>query len=141
MKKEQYEMLRGLNPSLTQISVTDLADRSDRTLLWGYTCDRESWHLYLKDGKFHFVWYTFCGDNDISKKNLLASYVKDTLELTKDYILPDKRVYPEASDFEFCKLLQELGLEPTYTVFNEERLDAQYYGKLLPEALVAEESI
>ena len=99
MKKEEFEKLE-----LTKvITASDLINKKDRTLLYGYTCTRETFHVYLKNMKIHVVIYQNYYVCEIVKlKNMREIIVKSNI----DYI-PDKRLYPEACDFEFCKLLEE----------------------------------
>lgn len=52
MNKEEYGyiidlQLKGVSP----VDVYDLDNKNDRTLLYGYTCDRDTFHVYIKDMK------------------------------------------------------------------------------------------
>lgn len=40
----------------------------------------------------------------------------------------NKRVYPEASDYEFCKKLLDIGVYIPFTTFDENREEKQFYG-------------
>ena len=52
MNKTAYLYLRSIEEIPKPVlSAEDLKDKSDRTLLYGYTCDRDTWHVYLEDGK------------------------------------------------------------------------------------------
>lgn len=78
---------------------------NDRTLLYGYTCDRKTFHVYLKDKEIHTVFY------DISYEEKDPNPIKMAevhVMSNRDYI-PDKRLYPEACDYQFCKLLLASG--------------------------------
>jgi hypothetical protein len=48
--------------------------------------------------------------------------------------LPDKRIYPEACDYEFCKLLTQAGVTLNPTSYNAARdLSNAFHGKCLHE--------
>ena len=103
------------------LTVDDLNNKQNRTLLYGYTCNRETWHVYLKDEVIYTVMYGGYDNIDISEV-----YVKTN----NDYI-PNKRLYPECCDYEFCKLLKEYEVIIPFTTYNKEREYSQYYGKLI----------
>lgn len=129
MLKEQLKMLDSIRPIVPPIvTIDDLYDKSDRTLIYGYTCDRETHHVYIKDDVIHVALY------DGIDKTPLGSVV---VTCNQDYI-PNKRVYSARSDFEFCALLLRHGVEIRFTEHNE--LEAKkfvaldkYYGHVLPE--------
>ena len=61
----------------------------DRTLLYGYTCDRKTFHVYLKDKEIHTVLYDISYDGKIPKPiNMTEVHVMSN----RDYV-PDKRLY------------------------------------------------
>lgn len=124
MNKEDFKDLRvKTDHNVYQlVGVDELQDKSDRTLIWGYTCDRDSFHVYLKDEKLFAVTYKFGGD--------ILNLVEGT-HIPAVSALPDKRVYPEACDLEFCNLLLSKGAEPPFTTFNDERPYKQFHGKLV----------
>jgi len=92
---------------------------ADRTLLYGYTCERNTWHVYMKDAIIHKVIYRY--DADPVEYEVNDNY---------DFI-PDKRLYPETCDYQFCKILHRLGHELPFTNWDDEREVKQYYGKIL----------
>lgn len=115
MNRKQHELLMGRKV----IEFADLQDKSERTLLWGYTCDRASFHVYVKDEEIKVVMYF--SDKDIEELNI---------QYNSQYV-PDKRLYPEACDYEFCSLLAQDGVNLPFTTFNDEREPKQYHGKVL----------
>lgn len=117
MNKEEFISLNNYNKSIT---IDDLNDKSDRTLLYGYDFDRETFHVYIKDREIVSVSYYL----DEEPKLTYISF-------SKDNYLPVKRIYPEASDYEFCKLLKERGYELPFLPFNGEREEKQFYGRIL----------
>ncbi|WP_316200986.1 MULTISPECIES: hypothetical protein [unclassified Bradyrhizobium] len=80
-----------------------------RTLLYGYNKDRESWHVYQKDGELHLLIYR----DDFSP----PVFHGHGSELPAENLVPNKRLYPEACDFEFCLRLRRLGVLMTFTTF------------------------
>lgn len=103
------------------IDPENLLHKNDRTLLWGYTCDRWSWHVYLKDMKIYTVTYEYM-------KEPIIVNVK-----TNNDFVPNKRLYPEACDYDFCKALARMGVHLPFTTFQSERPHKQYHGELLRE--------
>lgn len=84
----------------------------DRTLLYGYTCTRETWHVYLKGGLIHVLVYTATGETVSHKK---------TEEWDPASLVPDKRVYPESTDPVLARALKSVVDVPYMGVFDDER--------------------
>lgn len=119
MTPEEYQEIRCICETPRTINIGMLENKQDRTLLWGYTCERESWHVYIQNGEIH-RYITQYPDK------FVAHTCQENWE--PQYLAPDKRLYPEACDYEFCKLLRENGAELSFTNFNPERKPAQYHG-------------
>lgn len=119
MLKEEYQKLNGTDKIKSLVLASDLIDKSNRTLLYGYTCNRDTWHVYIEEGAIHTVWYKY-------KCKPEERYVADNY----DYV-PDKRLYPECCDYEFCKLIKEYGIDLPFTTWQDDRLVQQYYGETL----------
>lgn len=66
MNKDEYGKLNDFqlkdNPP---IQAEDLFDISDRTLLYGYTCNIDTFHVYVKDKQIHTVLYRVDYQNDM----------------------------------------------------------------------------
>lgn len=103
------------------IDPNDLLHKKDRTLLWGYTCDRQNWHVYLKDMKIYAVIYKH-GEEPIALD----------VGRNEDFI-PNKRLYPETCDYDFCKALARINIHLPFTTYNPDRELKQFYGELLKE--------
>lgn len=100
MKKEQYLQLKEMTEGKSKLIMAkdlSLPDKN-RTLLYGYTCQRSTFHVYLKDGEIKVAIYDHLEDMWEWK-----------VEYNNEYI-PDKRIYPERSDFEFVSLLMQRGV-------------------------------
>ncbi len=94
-------------------SVKDLADRTARTLLFGYTTDKHTWHVYLDaQGVIHRVVYAYAHPQPL----LVSASSGETGGCTRnsEYV-PNKRLYPESCDAEFCKLLSDAGVDLPFT--------------------------
>lgn len=105
------------------ISVDDLAE-GDRTLLYGYNCQRETFHVYLADGLIHRLIY--------KSSDPCISYERGP-ELEASLLRPDKRGYSERCDGDFVSLMDRRGLKISLSPFNEEThaktKDNQFHGK------------
>ena len=98
-----------------------------RTLLYGYTCENETFHVYLKDGKIHAVaYFNDYSDDTVKPKNMREIKIENN----RDFI-PDKRLYPEACDYHFCKLLKLRDIHLPFTTWNEKRAKKDFYGFVL----------
>lgn len=118
MNKQEIEFLKKFAFRQTIISVDDLDDKSDRTLLYGYISTRHTWHVYLKDGVITTLMYF--GNDDIDVAEIMSN----------SQFVPDKRLYPTKCDFEFCKLLIAHGEHLPFTTYddNDFLVKKQYYG-------------
>ena len=125
MTLEELKVIENTNNEL--VTDSDLYNLNDRTLLYGYTCDRETLHVYLKDGGIHTVIYKLRGFNDgVADYDIREVNVKSN----EDYV-QSKRLYPNACDFEFCKLLKARGIYPSFTTFEDEWAKKDFYGTIL----------
>ena len=120
MTKDEYNDLTGERSLLVKVS--ELKNKSDRTLLYGYTRERNTIHVYLRDGFINVFRYTYNKDElwyDVGKQIKLDSY-----------LIPNKRLYPECCDKEFCELIFSKGIElsMSFTTFNEKRENKVFYG-------------
>jgi len=102
----------------------NLINNLNRTLLYGYTCDRDTWHVYLEDGIIYTVVYN--AREDEIKFNIVP--INDN----QDFV-PNKRLYPARCDYEFCRLLKEHGVDMTFTTWEEPIEKMIYYGLTLSE--------
>jgi len=87
------------------------AEGDDRTLIYGYDTDRRTHHVYLKDGQVHQVIYSPSGSN--ADKDIFHYAVGDEIDIKT--VIPNKRLYPEACDFDYCMALKELGVQMSFT--------------------------
>lgn len=122
MDAAQYYLLaRGIPKQLT---VELLKDRTPRTLVYGFDCSRNTWHLYLtEEGKFQRVLYDTHGF-------LVDAYT--FTEIKPEEAVPDKRIYAEKSDFEFCQLLLNSGVAVPFASYAH-AVQGLWQGKRLEE--------
>lgn len=129
MTLKELEFLNSVDKANELIGVSDLLNNKNRTLLYGYTCSRETFHVYLKNNEIHTVMY----NNDYSGNYTKPKDMRElAIKSNYDYV-PDKRLYPETCDYEFCKLLKEKGINLPFTGFNEERSTQNFYGFTLED--------
>ncbi len=120
MNREQYSELSNIKEIRREvITGSDLTNQEDRTLLFGYTCARETWHVYLKNGDIRIYQYGGWFDNRVER---YANYDTD--------FVPDKRLNPERCDYEFCKLLTLKGVNLPFTTWSDEVEKSNYYGEI-----------
>lgn len=106
------------------ISVSELENPTqDRTLMYGYTFERETVHVYLKGGLIHKAVYAHPDKLVFSTSGESASCVS---------LVPEKRAYPAACDAQFAQLMLDKNQYVPYTTFVE-REDIQFHGKLIEE--------
>lgn len=134
MKKEWFEKLSEIDKANeVVIGIHELIPYIyNRTLLYGYTCERETFHVYLKDQKIYTVVYnTDYSIVEPKPKNMRQIEVKSN----SDFV-PDKRLYPERCDYHFCLALKERGVDLPFTHWSEEVAPNKrgYYGFILEDA-------
>lgn len=117
MKKEWFDKLQQYDfEEANIIYAHDLRPYAyNKTLLYGYTCERETFHVYIKNEQIHTVVYnTEYFRGEAVPKNIRELVIKSN----HDYV-PDKRLYPERCDYNFCKLLKERGVQLPFTTWSE----------------------
>lgn len=123
MTHDEYQSLSKVQagPLFTAESLTN---KTPRTLLLGYTCDRESWHVYLgEDQKIHLVVYN---------SSLLLRH-QTTFGRDED-LIPNKRLIPDACDFEACEKLTRLDVSLPFTTWDDREDDSRAFkGKVYEE--------
>lgn len=131
MKREEFDKLEQKEKAPEPlISTQDLNNKQDRTLLYGYTCDRDTWHVYLKNGNIHTVLY-----RNSAFREIPVGLKEIQIKANQDYI-PNKRLYPAACDYEFCMLLQDSGYHLPFTNFDD-REQTAFYGYTIEDSEVS----
>lgn len=134
MNQEQYTQFQAAPYQPKLLGIHDLANRRPRTLIFGYTVDRNTFHVYLgAHDLIHVLIYSELWAPEDSNENqprfLILSHtagenggVTDNSQFT-----PSKRIYPESCDLEFCQVLRRYGVSLPFTTFtedsNEKRLE------------------
>jgi hypothetical protein len=106
--------LRGETEHLRAVDTQDIPG-PERTLLLGYTCDRDTWHVYVHGAYLHVLVY-----NRVTR--VVVRYERRYHWQAAD-LVPDKRVYPESTDMEFARLLTSHGLDLRFASFDPARYD------------------
>ncbi|GAB6464345.1 hypothetical protein CON36_32320 [Bacillus cereus] len=120
MNVREFEKLKKIQKEKEQVlTIDDLTNKEDRTLLYGYTCEKETWHVYVKNNAIYTLVNPY-GNN--------VEYVE--IESNQEYV-PDKRLYPERCDFEFCSLLKQKGIYLPFTTWQDDIKEETYYGKVI----------
>ena len=113
MTEAELATLSQIKKKLVTVSGSMLENQTPRTLLYGYTCERDNFHIYLTDaGTLVRVIYDHYG-------MLLDMLTEADTPLLVTQCIPDKRVYAHHSDFEFCALLQTAGVSVPFTTYQE----------------------
>jgi hypothetical protein len=129
---EEYEYLQRNPESAPLIRATDLPNnREDRTLLYGYTVERTTWHVYLKDGLIHRIEYR----SDAKGPYMVGVCHGVQKAWAPRRLLPDKRAYPERTDYQFARLCRDAGCRIEFTTYDADRVvqDAAFQGLILEE--------
>jgi hypothetical protein len=109
MNRNQFERMTGANQRQT-ISARMLP--VDKTLLVGYTCARETFHVYSWNGVLHVV--------TLNGSDIVISHLASAT-LRPEQLVPDKRVYAEYTDYRLANMLKDKGIELPYTTWDDKR--------------------
>lgn len=100
MKQEQYEILMNSNNKKTLHVDKDFTENFNGTLLFGSIAnDGDMFHFYIKDGLLNLLrYFTKNGEYHVDE------HIR-TKEVNISDLIDDKRVFPEASSWEFSMLI------------------------------------
>lgn len=127
MNLEQYGLLRYKDK---KVDVSSFAQK-DKTLIYGYTLDRHTHHVYAKNGQIFSVIYDY--DEKILSRNTWKAY-ESIREEDIAHVVPDKRLYPEMCDYLFCDTLEKnLGVYLPFTTFEAPKEQQDFYGLTLEQ--------
>lgn len=116
MHKDQFKILDGVHPD-DSVSVRDyartfgIAAKSQRTLLYGYDVERETWHIYLDGGHIHRFVY--------NSREVIDHQHFEHWPFAQA-LVPNKRLYPERTDYWFANLLKRKHAHLTFTNWKPE---------------------
>ena len=125
MTPEQYAALQQKAERPTKPRGASLSDQTPRTLIYGYTLERNSFHVYLDGGKIHALIHDADG--------LLIWHDTEDGDLTFAHCIPSKRAYPQDCDFEFCVQIKDSGCAIPFTVSDWKGAHAPFAGLRLSE--------
>jgi hypothetical protein len=133
MKRQDFEHLYSLQQSDVMIGGSRLINC---TLLYGYTVDRETIHVYQKDLEIHHLRYSGYTDQE---EILLHEYGEE-LPASK-LLINHKKFYPESCDFLFVNKIRMIGFMPSLTTFSDERYEKVkhrvFHGKTIEDFIAA----
>ena len=131
MTKTELELLNNIaRGEETPIGILDLDPfTKDRTLIYGYTCDRNTFHVYVKNRQIHTIIYNIDYSQDTPRPKDMREI---TIKHNQDYV-PDKRLYPERCDYIFCKMLEKRGVSLPFTVCTDDVEQKDFYGFTLED--------
>lgn len=98
MNIDQFESVQAIRDS-GKLLAADFAEGGDRTLVYGYTVERYTFHVYLLGGMIH----RYVTDGPVT-----VSYSCDT-EIEPGAVIPNKRAYPERCDYSFMRAVHGMG--------------------------------
>lgn len=114
--------------SIEVLFTTDsLSNHTPRTLLYGYTCDRNTWHVYLdEDGFINKLVYNSSGARLNHDRETAISFAE---------LIPNKRAYPNLTDLEFAKVCFLHGFSIPFTTHAKQKSinNANFFGLRLSE--------
>lgn len=113
MDRETFEALPTVAENVPEVSISDVGPH-DRTLLYGYSIDRHSWHVYVQGGEIHLCVYA--SDGWVEEHTAAETWPARNL-------IPDKRVYPHATEAGFARLLLSRGVSIPFTTFRDDNAD------------------
>lgn len=101
MKKEQYQTLLNNNKRKTLHVDKDFPENFNGTLLFGSIAnDGDMFHFYIKDGILNLLrYFTMNGQYHVDEHI-------QSKEVNITDLIEDKRVFPEASSWDFSMLLE-----------------------------------
>lgn len=83
------------------------------TQLYGYTCERRTFHVYVMGGHLHRFLYRQTGGTVTDTEYDCAR------SFPPDFLVPDKRVYPERTSLVMARLLRQSGIDVPYTTYDD----------------------
>jgi hypothetical protein len=125
MNQQEYKQLTTETIERRVLGLADLVNRTPRTLIFGYTTDRDTFHVYIgPDNLIHVLFYSERGSSvpEGEPRFLILGHTfgeSGGLQDNGEYV-PNKRVYPESCDYEFCKVLKSHGVNIPFTTFTED---------------------
>lgn len=104
----EFKKLQSTEKNMDLIDIDNLENKSDRTLLYGYTSKGETWHVYIKNNTIWTVSYKQGGE------------IEYFYTIFNEHYIPSGKLYPESCDFEFCKLLKKKDIDLPFIGRGEE---------------------
>lgn len=100
MNKDQLDALTAIKNQPVTISVDDLGESAlqPRTLVYGYTAERDTFHVWLTPTG-HIARLIYSHDGSVLFRDVRSEWPVEDM-------IPNKRAYPEYSDFLFASIIK-----------------------------------
>jgi hypothetical protein len=122
VNEREYRTFRSEGAETPRINAGDFPGET-RTLAYGYTADRDCWHLYVDNDTetLHLVIYR---PELVGHPGRVISHDAG-YSLSAEILRPNKRVYPDTVDLEFARKMRAAGFDlPFYGNFDFQSSDA-----------------
>lgn len=123
LNADDVSALTHIAAPLPVIEADELVDRTPRTLIYGYTTDRNTFHIWFDHGMIHKAIYHI----PAHASPVLISFVAG-FSIVAATAVPDKRIYPERCDLEFCTLIRDRGVRLPFTRYTPPTDPGPFYG-------------
>lgn len=111
MFETQLSHLQTVKDEMALIYAEDLTIK-EGTLTYGYNCDKDTIHVYVKDGVIHSVQYSKVNGESVIKRHIHGNV------LAAETLKPEKRSYPEATLYSFAAQMIKAGVPLSLTTFD-----------------------
>lgn len=128
MTKDELELLKNEIDVSPMVNISELPAGYEGTLVYGYDCDRNTVHVYVKAGQIHAVTYNSAGE--------IVSHVFGE-EVYTGTCKPSKRAYRQNTQYFFASLMAKKGYDLSITEGNENE-ESLPFGAFLERAELAE---
>jgi hypothetical protein len=116
-------MLETDEETITSSDIEEISEGlGERTLLYGKTSSKFSWHIYFKNFFIHKLIY-------VNKQ--VISHKSDRKIEIKELIPSSGVLYPECCDYNFCMLLYEMRIDLPFATFNNTKKSEKFYGLIM----------
>ncbi len=106
MSPEQVSELKKVRVRRKVLKVEKFDPKTIRTLLLGKCRENLTWHIYIAND---FFIYVYRDDRPVNIEQVVKLRNKE-INLEEEVIVPNLLLYSLACDFEFCKALKESGI-------------------------------
>lgn len=121
MNEDEYKFYKDILLGDSEVASFDLLHQQPRTLLYGYTVERNNFHVYFSDGFIHRAIYEHPRE--------LIDHVSGPM-FSASLLIPDKRAYPQFTDAGFALLLKRRGFSIPFTTYTPTDKKGPFYAEV-----------